>query len=162
MPTYQCHFTAERGDHRVSRHFKIDADTQELAVDVIVEQIGSDYADYDNPNFRFGPTKGLDPDAEYKKECADHDAAMARAYPESIQADPESLYAPAKMPMEATFLHFIESNMSDKELGELIRTYLRAACSSGFDLYSRRDMTGVRNFFRDLIRTYDDEQANGF
>jgi hypothetical protein len=62
MPIFNCHFTARinvKGTRaKVDRRFRVEANDQTEAVDLIVKEIGSDYGDYHDVNFTFGPTRG--------------------------------------------------------------------------------------------------------
>lgn len=62
MEQFNCSFSAltKRGK-KVSRKFKIVAADVYQAQDIIVEEIGSDYADYTNRVFRFNLPKSQMP-----------------------------------------------------------------------------------------------------
>lgn len=48
--------------------------------------------------------------------------------------------------------------MTDAEVGALVKEYISESNHQGWDGFSRRDMTGIRNFLTDL-RIYNESKA---
>lgn len=60
MQTFNCHFTARKGDKKVSRHFIIEAADAYQAQDIVCEQIGFEYGEMTHRSFAFNlPAKKM-------------------------------------------------------------------------------------------------------